>query len=137
MLNYLKKIERIVIFLLMFLMAIVVVLSVIELAWSVTKGMMAPPLALLKIDQFLEIFGLFLLILIGIELLDTVKAYIQENVVHAEVVLMVAIIAIARRMIIMDIKRITSATLMGTGVMIIALSIGYYLVKRSYREERH
>lgn len=133
MLNYMKKFERIVIFLLMFLMALVVFLSVIELAWIVAKNMVAPPTALLKIDQLLEIFGLFLLVLIGIELLDTIKAYIQENVVHAEVVLMVAIIAISRKVIILDIKNIASATLMGIGVVIIALSIGYYLVKQCYR----
>ncbi|MGA1790823.1 MAG: phosphate-starvation-inducible PsiE family protein [bacterium] len=136
MLSYMKKFERLVIFLLMVLMALVVFLSVIELAWIVLKDIVSPPFILLKIDQLLEIFGLFLLVLIGIELLDTIKAYIQENVVHAEVVLMVAIIAISRKVIILDIKKIASATLMGIGVVIIALSIGYYLVKRCYHEER-
>jgi len=136
MLSYMKKFERLVIFMLMVLMALVVFLSVIELAWIVLKDMVSPPFILLKIDQLLEIFGLFLLVLIGIELLDTIEAYIQENVVHAEVVLMVAIIAISRKVIIMDIKKIASATLMGIGVVIIALSIGYYLVKRCYHEEK-
>jgi uncharacterized membrane protein (DUF373 family) len=137
MLSYMKKFERFVIFLLMALMALVVFLSVIELSWIVLRNMISPPFILLKIDQLLEIFGLFLLVLIGIELLDTIKAYIQENMVHAEVVLMVAIIAISRKVIILDIKKIASATLMGIGVVIIALSIGYYLVKRCYREEIH
>ena len=136
MLGYMKRFERLVIFLLMVLMALVVFLSVIELAWIILKDMISSPFALLRIDQLLEIFGLFLLVLIGIELLDTIKAYIQEKVVHAEVVLMVAIIAISRKVIILDIEKTASTTLMGIGVVIIALSVGYYLVKRCYREER-
>ncbi len=47
-----------------------------------------------------EIFGFFMLILIGIELLETIRAYLVENVVHVEVVIEVALIAIARKVII-------------------------------------
>jgi uncharacterized membrane protein (DUF373 family) len=90
----------------------------------------------LDINELLEIFGLFMLVLIGIELLETIKTYIMKNVIHLEVVLMVAMIAIARKVIILDIKKVPSPTLMGIGVIIIALSVGYYLVKQVRPEEK-
>ena len=136
MLQYTKKFEKIIIIFLMILMALVVFVSSLELAWMIFKDIISPPPVLLKIDQLLEIFGLFLLILIGIELLDTIKAYISENVIHAEVVLLVAIIAISRKVIILDIKKISSSTLIGIGIVILALSVGYYLVKQSLGEKK-
>ena len=47
-----------------------------------------------------EFVGFFLLVLIGIELLETIKAYLLTNVIHVEIVLEVALIAIARKVII-------------------------------------
>jgi hypothetical protein len=70
---------------------------------------------LLDITELLDLFGLFLLVLIGVELLDTLKAYIKDNVVHVEVVLTVAMIAIARKVIILDVKELPSMTLFGIG----------------------
>jgi uncharacterized membrane protein (DUF373 family) len=85
---------------------------------------------MLEIDQLLEIFGLFLLVLIGIELLDTMKAYLVEKVVHVEIVFAVALIAVARKVIVLDVAKYPSLTLIAIGVIILALSIGYYLIKR-------
>lgn len=76
-----------------------------------------------------------MLVLIGIELLDTIKAYIMRDVFHVEVVLIVAMIAVARKVIILDIKNVPSSTLVGLGIIIVTLSIGYYLVRRSRQEE--
>jgi len=50
--------------------------------------------------------------------------------VHVEVVFTVAMIAIARKVIILDIKEVSSLTLIGIGVIIVALSAGYYILTR-------
>jgi uncharacterized membrane protein (DUF373 family) len=136
MLKYMKKFERIIIISLMVMMAVVVLLAVIELGWILGRDIITPPIIILNINELLEIFGLFMLVLIGIELLETIKTYIMKNVIHLEVVLMVAMIAIARKVIILDIKKVPSPTLMGIGVIIIALSVGYHLVKRTIRDEK-
>jgi uncharacterized membrane protein (DUF373 family) len=80
-------------------------LSTIELAWIIIKDIITPPVFLLEIDELLEIFGLFMLVLIGIELLDTIaKTYMSESTDHAQIVMAVAIIAIDRKVIILDVK---------------------------------
>ncbi len=130
MLEYMKQFEKIIIMSLGVMMSLVILLSTIELGWIIANDIITPPLFLLNIDELLEIFGLFLLVLIGIELLTTIKAYAIENVIHAEVVLTVAMIAIGRKVIILDIKELSGLTLIGIGVIIIALSVGYYYFKK-------
>jgi len=115
---------------LLVMMALVVCLSTVELGWFIIKDVITPPIFLLEIDELLDIFGMFLLVLIGVELLETVKMYLTQKTVHVEVVFMVAMIAIARKVIILDIKELPSLTLMGIGVIVVSLSAGYYLLTR-------
>ena len=115
------------------LMAVVLLLSTIELAWVIIKDIITPPIILLEIDELLEIFGLFMLVLIGIELLDTIaKTYMNESADHAQIVMAVAIIAIARKVIILDVKDLSGFALVGIAAIILALSIGYYLIKKKH-----
>lgn len=132
MLELLKHYERFIIKILMFMMAIVLGLATLDLGWLIIKDILEPPLFLLNVNQLLDIFGLFMLVVIGIELLETImKTYITQGQQHFEVVLSVAIIAIARKVIILDIKEIKSLSLIGIAAIILALTAGYYLMKRS------
>lgn len=130
MMKYPEKVERVVVVTLLVMMALVVCLSTVELGWFIIKDVITPPIFLLEIDELLDIFGMFLLVLIGVELLETVKMYLTQKTVHFEVVFMVAMIAIARKVIILDIKELPSLTLMGIGVIVVSLSAGYYLLTR-------
>lgn len=133
-LSYLDKFQRIIITILTTLMGLVVLLATLELIYMMTFDILSPPLMLLDADELLDIFGYFLLILIGIELLETFSIYLHERAINVQVVLLVAIIALARKVIILDSKEINSLTLIGIGFVILALAAGYYLVKRSQDE---
>jgi uncharacterized membrane protein (DUF373 family) len=128
--KYLEKIERLLVLSLLVMMVSIVILSTVELGWIIIKDIITPPMFLLDINELLDIFGMFLLVLIGIELLETVKMYLSSKTVHVEVVFTVAMIAIARKVIILDIKEVSSLTLIGIGVIILALSTGYFLLAR-------
>jgi uncharacterized membrane protein (DUF373 family) len=131
MLPFIKSFEKIIVRVLVILMAFVLLLSTVELAWVIIKDIITPPILLLEIDELLEIFGLFMLVLIGIELLETIaKTYMAESVDHAQIVMAVAIIAIARKVIILDVKDLSGLALVGIAAIILALSIGYYLIKK-------
>jgi uncharacterized membrane protein (DUF373 family) len=131
MLLFIKRFEKNIVRVLVVLMAFVLLLSTVELAWVIIKDIITPPILLLEIDELLEIFGLFMLVLIGIELLETIaKTYMAESVDHAQIVMAVAIIAIARKVIILDVKDLSGLALVGIAAIILALSIGYYLIKK-------
>jgi uncharacterized membrane protein (DUF373 family) len=132
--NYLDIFHKVIITALTWLMGLVVLLATIELIYLLALDILTPPLFLLDIGELLDIFGYFLLILIGIELLETFRIYLQEHAINVQVVFVVAMIAIARKVIILDVGEIQSLTLIGIGFIIASLSAGYYLVKKSQDE---
>jgi len=126
----LKNFEKTIIYILIGMMVIVVLISTIELGALIIKDIFSPPKLWLGIDQLFEIFGFFLILLIGVELLETIKAYLIENVIHSEIVLEVALIAISRKVIILDIKDYDPLTIVGLACLIFAIAISYFLIKR-------
>lgn len=131
----LKKFEKLVTLVLMAMMVVVVTLSVVDLGWLLIRDIMSPPIALLDEGELLELFGFFLLVLIGIELLETLKAYVREKQFRAEVIMLVALIAISRKIIILDVRSLPSMTLVGIAALIVALGVSYFLMRRSHRED--
>ncbi len=136
MIGYIKKFEKLIVLTLVVMMALVLLLSTIELGWIILKDIVSEPVFLLEIDELLEIFGLFMLVLIGVELLETiVKTYLSQATDHAQIVIAVAIIAIARKVIILDVKDLSGPMLLGIAAIIMALCIGYYLVKQKQKPD--
>ena len=133
MTRWLRTFEHTIIRALILMMAVIILISTIELGYLLIKDIVSPPVFFLEIDELLELFGFFLLILIGIELLETIKAYLQDQVVHSEVVLEVALIAIARKVIILDLKEYDTTILIGIAALILAISGAYYIVRRKLR----
>ena len=98
LLSALDRFKRVLVIAITFMMGIVLLLNVIELGYVLYIDIFdTPPYFILNIKEILDVFGLFLLVLIGIELFETMEIYIKENVVHIEVVLTVALIAVARK----------------------------------------
>lgn len=112
-------------------MMLAVLVSMVELAVILFPELMKPPVFLLNIEEMLEVFGFFLMVLIGLKLLESIKANLGEDRVHAEVVFLAAIAAMARKVIIADFKDIVPEMLYGVAAVIIALASGYYLVRRA------
>jgi uncharacterized membrane protein (DUF373 family) len=133
MIEFLRKFERAIVHALIVMMILIVLLATIELAWIIIKDVVSPPVILLEIDELTEIFGFFLLVLIGVELLETIKAYLVEKVIHVEVVIEVALIAIARKVIIIDLEKYENLTLFGIAALILAISAAIYAIKRFFK----
>jgi uncharacterized membrane protein (DUF373 family) len=126
----LKKFEKIIIGSLIFMMVLVVLISTIELAVLIVKDIIEPPRYWLGIDQLFEVFGFFLMLLIGVELLETIKAYLHENVVHSEIVLEVALIAISRKVITLNVKAYEPLALLGIAALIVSIGLAYFFIKK-------
>src|SRR5262249_50098322 len=95
------------------LLMVVVVLSTVHLGYLIAEQMWVRPRFLIPVQGLLEVFGYFLLVLIGVELLETVKMYLKKDVIHVRVVLEVALIAMARKAITEEPASVPSLTLFG------------------------
>lgn len=134
MLRALDKFEDVVHHSLLLMLACVVLLATFELGWLIVRDALTPPLFLLEIEELLELFGQFLLVLIGLELIHSVRVYIEHREYHLEAVLAVALIAVARKIITLEAKTLPAGTLLGIAAIVVALVIGYYVLQRTRRE---
>lgn len=136
MLSFLRRFQKIIVVSLIAMMVLTVFLATIELAWMLILDITTEPMFLLEVQELLDLFGLFLLVLIGIELIETLRTYLTDHEIHAEVVFTVALIAIGRKVIILDVKELPSLTLVGIAAIILAMSFGYFLLKYLRHHEK-
>lgn len=125
-------------FFVLIVMYLVVAFSIVELAITLYLDIFDPAdgVMFLQVDELLKIFGFFFIILIGFELIETIEMYFKKNIIHAEVILLVAVIAVSRKVILLDLEKYDPLSIIGLGLIIIALGGCYALIKLSYRSER-
>jgi uncharacterized membrane protein (DUF373 family) len=135
MIEIVNKFEKIVYAVLMTLLMLVLATSLIDLVWLLYQSLIVTTPYLLETHELITVLGAFLLVLIGVELLDTIKAYFHENTIHVEIVVLLAIIAVARKVILLDPTGMSGNEfgfeLMGIGVIVVSLAGGYYLIKKA------
>jgi len=129
--SLIHKFTHAVILALIAMMMLAVFLATVELLIILVVELLKPPKYLLGIDNLFEIFGFFMMILIGLELLESIRSYLSDNLLHVEVVFLVAMIAVARKVIILEVKELEPLALMGIASIILALALGYYHVKKA------
>lgn len=131
-----NHVEHYTVMSLLLMMMLVIVISTVELAIMLFQDLTNGSFLLFDIAELLDLFGFFFIILIGLELVETIKMYLDENKIHVEVVFLVAMIAVARKVIILDTKDQEWTSLLAVAAVILALSLGYFLFKQAHRNEK-
>lgn len=129
-LHLIENIEVIVSKILSMAMVMVILVSVCDLIIFVCQQLINDPQTLLK-DTLFVIFGLFLNVLIALEILENITAYLKKHVIQVELVIVTSLIAVSRKIIILDLEKKTAADLIGLAVAIFSLSISYLIVKQT------
>ncbi len=91
--------------------------------WTIRLGSLGKTL--------INVFGLFLNLLIALELLENITGYLRKHVLQVELVIVTAIIAVARKLVILDLEKTSGVDLLGLAGAIIALTIGYFIIRLS------
>jgi uncharacterized membrane protein (DUF373 family) len=124
------KTERIIALLLLILMGVVVVSAIVEVAHEIVVGLIDPPGFFLGVSELFDIFGLFLMVLIGLELMTSIHMYLDDHKIHAEMMFLVALTAVTRKIVIMDTDNMEPMLVIAIAFLIIALAAGFYLIKK-------
>ena len=133
----LRQFIRFAVRLLAILMTVVIIWGVIDVGWVLYKKLMTPPYMILSGSDILATFGAFMAVLIAIEIFINITIYLRDDVIHVKVVIATALMAIARKVIILDYEKISSDYVWATAGVVLAMSIGYWLVvKRTDGEDR-
>ncbi len=129
-LNFIENVEVIVSKVLSLAMVMVILVSVCDLLIFVSKELINDPQTLLK-DTLFVIFGLFLNVLIALEILENITAYLKKHVIQVELVIVTSLIAVSRKIIILDLEKKTATDLIGLAIAIFSLSISYLIVRQT------
>jgi uncharacterized membrane protein (DUF373 family) len=129
MLKWIERFETWINWAVLLMMALVVLMLAIGLAIDLGSDILAYATGTIGNEQIYAIFSDLLLILIGLELMHTVKVYLQDHTVHVEVILAVALVALARKVIAVNLK--DQGTAIGLALLIIALAGSHWLLRRS------
>jgi uncharacterized membrane protein (DUF373 family) len=128
MLKWIERFETWINWAVLLMMALVVLLLAGGFAIDLGRDIIALPSGQISNEQIYAIFGDLLLILIGLELMHTVKVYLRDHTVHVEVILAVALVALARKVIAVNPK--DQASSIGLALLIIALAGSHWLLRR-------
>ncbi|MEG4069126.1 phosphate-starvation-inducible PsiE family protein [Microcoleus sp. Pol11C2] len=131
-LHFTESVEVIISKILSLAMIWVILLSVCDLLIFLAKEWVNHSDDLLK-DTLFVIFGLFLNVLIALEILENITAYLKKHVIQVELVIVTSLIAVSRKIIILDLEKKTAADLIGLAIAIFALSISYLIVRSTNR----
>lgn len=108
----------------------VVLFAIVDLSVVLGQQLLSPAMGGFS-ATLLKIFGLFLNVLIALEILQNITSYLRSHIIQIEMVIVTSLIAVARKIIILDFEKVSDSELFALAATIFALSISYWLVRRT------
>jgi uncharacterized membrane protein (DUF373 family) len=124
-------IEKLIVVVLIAMLIVIVIGATGSLGWSIIEDLYSPPFALFHTKQLFDLFGQFVMVLIGLELLKVMRLLVSHRHLDPAVVVEVAIIAICNKVLTTNVKEVNSSDLLGVAGLLAALALAYWALKRS------
>jgi uncharacterized membrane protein (DUF373 family) len=131
LLTYYQRFESIVALVLTLIVGLIIVVALFRLTCAVVLGLIWGALNPLNHEVFQAVFGEIMTLLIALEFNHTLQYVVtrQQSIIQTNVVLLIALLALARRFIILDLHTVTEGQLFGLAAAALALGVTYCLVK--------
>jgi len=131
LLTYYQRFESIVALVLTLIVGLIIVVALFRLTCAVVLGLIWGALNPLNHEVFQAVFGEIMTLLIALEFNHTLQYVVtrQQSIIQSNVVLLIALLALARRFIILDLHTVTEGQLFGLAAAALALGVTYRLVK--------
>lgn len=113
------------------LMAFVILLGVVDVVYVLYSRLMAPPFLLLNVGDIFKIFGAFMVVLIAIEIFINIRLYLGSNTLPIKLVLATALMAIARKVIVLDLDNTQPVYVFAIAAVVASLGVTYWLVGKT------
>ena len=110
-------------------MVIVIVVVIFDLGVVLATELLNSSPSDFLISTLPDIFGLFLSVLIALEIMENITAYLRKHVVQVDLVIVTSLTAVASKIILLDLDKVSGTKIIGLGTAILALSISYFIVR--------
>ena len=128
------QIEKAIFYALSIVIFTFICIEIIELFYQFGKAILASnensDRLLISKEQTKLVLPVFFNILIAVELFDTLKGYIEEHTIKVQSILLIGLMAIGRKLLVLDLGHSDGLTNIGLASLVLALSLGYYLIKK-------
>ncbi len=135
LLSFLNFLIKIAVRLLAILMVVVIFWGVGDVVYVLYKQLIEAPFMLLEIADILKLFAAFLAVLIAIEIYQNIVLYLRTDIIPTKLVVATALMAISRKVIILDFDEVTPLYIFAMACVVLALGITYYLLGIKYRDD--
>src|ERR1700687_620911 len=132
LLSLYQRFEHIIVHVLTALIAVIVVVAVWNLSLKILFGLvLSGSLDPSDYSVFQAVFGMILTVIIALEFKKSllVIAERRDNVVQIRSVVMIALLAICRKVIILDLRETDTSQVFALAAAILALGIVYWLIR--------
>jgi uncharacterized membrane protein (DUF373 family) len=130
LLSWLHSIIRGAVRILAVLMVLVIIWGIGDVVYVLYQRLAQPPVLLLNISDILATFGAFLAVLIAIEIFINIRLYLGTGVIPVKLVVATALMAIARKVIVLDLDHITPDYVLAIAAVVLSLGVSYWLVSQ-------
>jgi uncharacterized membrane protein (DUF373 family) len=135
-LTFYQRFESGVAFALTFLVMLVVSVALFRLFVGVIGGLVFDALNPLDHEIFQQVFGEIMTLLIALEFNHTLQYVVtrEQSVIQTKVVLLITLLALARKFIVLDIGKISADVLLALAAVTLVLGVSYWLMRE--RDDR-
>ena len=127
----LHQIIRVCVKVLAILMTLVIIWGVADVFYVFYTRLFTPPVMLLNVSDIFAIFAAFMVVLIAVEIFINIRMYLGSNTLPIKLVIATALMAIARKVIVLDLAATESIYVFGIAAVVVALALAYWLVGRT------
>ncbi len=128
--NFLHHVIRWSVKFLSCLMVLVIIWGTIDVVFVIIEKVFEEPRFLIGVSDMFSLFSSFMVVLIAIEIFINIRLYLGTSTLPVQLVLATALMAIARKVIVLDVEAVDAAYLAAMGLVIIALGVTYWLLAR-------
>src|ERR1700730_14013130 len=129
-LSHYQRFEGFAALVLTLVIGLVILVALFRLTFSVVTGLLLGLLDPLDPSVFQTVFGEILTLLIALEFNHTLQYFVkrEQSIIQTKVVLLIALLAIARKFIVLDLSSVSAAQLLGLATITLGLGIAYWLI---------
>ncbi|WHI45193.1 phosphate-starvation-inducible PsiE family protein [Microbulbifer sp. EKSA008] len=129
--NYYRKFESLIALILTFIIVVIVIVAISRLGYSVYNMLLVGMQDPLDHKVFQTIFGEIITLLIALEFSHTLQYVVtrQQSIIQTKVVVLIAILALSRKFIILDLDKVNAGELLGLSTATLALGLTYLILK--------
>jgi uncharacterized membrane protein (DUF373 family) len=129
-----ERFEQVVALVLTSLISVVILVAVLHLSWRVLLLILS---ATDPLDHavFQAIFGMIMTVLIALEFNHSIVSVLErgEHIIQVRTVLLIGILALARKFIILDLKTTSATVIAAVALALVALGVVYALIRHQDR----